>query len=88
MADDALAFLEKWIEDNAAATPVQLRAEKAESLAEECRKAAENAGFSEDELDEAIAELADGEDLSTYLEEVLDRVVEEDTEDEEEEEEA
>lgn len=88
MADDALAFLEKWIEDNAVSTPVQQRAERAESLAEECRKAAENAGFSEDELDEAIAELGDGEDLSTYIEDALDRVVEEDSEEEEEEEEA
>ncbi len=79
--DDVLAFLEKWIEDNVVATPARLRAERAESLAEQCRKDAEDAGFSEEELDEAVEELAEGGDLSTYIEEALEKADEEDSED-------
>lgn len=75
--DDVLAFLEKWIEDNIVVTPPRLRAERAENLAEQCRKDAEEAGFSEEELDEAIEELAEGDDLSTYIEEALDKAEDE-----------
>jgi ATPase subunit of ABC transporter with duplicated ATPase domains len=74
MSDDALAFLEKWIEDNAVAITAHLRAEKAEDLAVQCRREAAEAGFSEEELDEAVEELSDGEELATLIEQALDRV--------------
>jgi hypothetical protein len=76
--DDVLAFLEKWIEDNAVATPARMRAERAENLAEQCRKEAEEAGFSEEALDEAVGELAEGGDLSSYIEEALEKAEEDD----------
>jgi ATPase subunit of ABC transporter with duplicated ATPase domains len=77
MSDDALAFLEKWIEDNTVAITAHLRAEKAEDLAVQCRKDAAEAGFSEEEIEEAIEELSDGEELAALIEEALDKAEEE-----------
>lgn len=74
MNDDALAFLEKWIEDNAVATTAQLRAEKAEDLAVQCRRDAVEVGFSEEELDEVVEELGDGDDLAALIEQAMDKL--------------
>jgi SOS response regulatory protein OraA/RecX len=82
MSDDALAFLEKWIEDNAVAIAAPLRAEKAEDLAVQCRREAVEAGISEEELDEVIEELSDGEDLAALIEQALDKVEEDEESDE------
>lgn len=56
-----------------------MRAERAESLAEQCRKEAEEAGFSEEDLEEAVGELAEGGDLSSYIEEALEKAEEDDS---------
>ena len=71
MDDEALAFLEKWIEDNAVAVTAHLRAEKAEALAERCLRDAAEADISEEAIEEAAAELSDGGDLAGYIEAAL-----------------
>ena len=84
MNDDALAFLEKWIEDNVMVTTANLRAERAEDLAVQCRREAVEAGFSEEELDEVVEELSEGDDLAALIEQAMDKLdVEEEDEDEE-----
>lgn len=77
MDDDVYAFLEKWIEDNVAPTDASLRAERAENLAAECYKEAGEAGFSEEEVDEAADELSEGAGLAAYIEAALDKAEEE-----------
>jgi len=82
--DDALAFLEKWIEDNAAPVSAQLRAEQAETLAERCMRDGAEAGFSEEELEEAAAELSEGTDLQTVIEAALEKAEDDEYADEDE----
>jgi hypothetical protein len=77
MDEDTLAFLEKWVEDNAVGIAAHLRAEKAENLAAQCLKGGAEAGYSEEEIEEAAAELTDGEDLLTYIEMALETADEE-----------
>jgi len=81
MNDDALAFIEKWIEDNAVPSAAKQKGDQAESLAAECFREGVEAGFSEDELEEAASELSDGADLAALIEVALEKA-----EDEEEEE--
>jgi hypothetical protein len=85
MDDDTLAFLEKWVEDNSAALPAELRAQKAESLAEQCLRDAAEAGFSEEDVEEAVAELSEGGDLASYIEQALDKASDDEDEFEDEE---
>lgn len=73
MDEDTLAFLEKWVEDNTVAVAASLRAEKAESLAEQCLRDGAEAGYSEEEIEEAAAELTDGGDLASLIETALER---------------
>jgi hypothetical protein len=87
MNDDALAFLEKWIEDNAVPTPAKLRGDRAETLAAECFREGAIAGFSEEELEEAASELSDGADLAALIEVALEKAEDEEADDEEEEDE-
>jgi hypothetical protein len=82
--DDTLAFLEKWVEDNTSAVPAELRAQKAESLAEQCLRDAAEAGFSEDDVAEAASELSDGDDLAAYIEQALEKASDEEDEFEDE----
>lgn len=82
MADDILAFIEKWIEDNVAPVEANLIPERAESLAEQCYREAADAGFDESEIEEAVAELADGEDLASYIEAALEKAEEDEEADE------
>jgi hypothetical protein len=84
MDDDTLAFLEKWVEDNTSAVPAELRAQKAESLAEQCLRDAAEAGFSEDDVAEAASELSDGDDLAAYIEQALEKASDEEDEFEDE----
>lgn len=77
MDDDVYAFLEKWIEDNVVPIDANLRAERAENLASECYKEAAEAGFSEEEVDEAADELSEGAGLAAYIEAALDKAEEE-----------
>lgn len=84
MDDEALAFLEKWIEDNAAPITANLRAEKAESMAEQCLRDAAEAGFTDEQIEEAVAELSEGNDLAGYIEEALEKASDLDEVDEEE----
>lgn len=82
MNDDVLAFLEKWVEDNVVPIDASLRAEKAELLAERFYREAADAGFEEADVEQTVQELADGEDLASYLEAKLENVDdEEDVED-------
>ena len=73
MDEDVYAFVEKWIEDNVAPTDASLRAERAENLAADCYKDAAEAGFSEEEVDEAVEELSEGAGLAAYIEAALDK---------------
>ncbi len=82
MSDDIYEFLEKWIVDNVEAIDRSLHAERAESLAELCYKEAAEAGFSEEEIEEAAAELCDGEGLASYIENKLAQAHAEESEDE------
>lgn len=86
MDEDALAFLEKWVEDNAIGIAAHLRAEKAESLAEQCLRDAAEAGYSDEDIEQAAEELTDGENLATYIEMALEKADEEEVADEEDEE--
>jgi len=80
--EDSLAFLEKWIEDNTVGVAAPLRAEKAESLAEQCLRDAAEAGYADEDIEQAAAELSDGEDLATYIEMALEKAAEDEDEDE------
>lgn len=84
--EDALAFVEKWVEDNTVSIAANLRAEKAESLAEKCLRDAAEAGYSEEDIEQAAEELTDGEDLATYIEMALDKADDEELADEDDEE--
>lgn len=86
MDEDALAFLEKWVEDNTVGIAAHLRAEKAESLAEQCLRDAAEAGYSDEDIEQAAEELTDGENLATFIEMALEKVDEEELADEEDEE--
>lgn len=86
MDEDALAFLEKWVEDNAVSIAANLRAEKAESLAEQCLRDAAEAGYSDEDIEQAAEELTDGEDLATYIEMALEKAADDEPEDEDDEE--
>lgn len=81
MDDDALAFLEKWIEDNAVVVTAHLRAEKAEALAERCLRDAAEADISEEAIEEAAAELSEGSDLAGYIEAALESAANDDADD-------
>lgn len=71
MDEEALAFLERWTEDNAAPISAKLRAEQAEILAVQCTREGADAGFSEEALEEAAAEATEGGDLVAYIEAAL-----------------
>jgi hypothetical protein len=73
MDDDALAFLERWVEDNVRPIAVKLRAEQAEVLAAKCYQDAADADISEEALDEVAEEATDGGDLTAYMETALDK---------------
>ncbi|HEX2842144.1 hypothetical protein [Hyphomicrobium sp.] len=83
MNDDALAFLEKWIDDNVVSTPANVRAERAEDLAVQCHREAVEAGFSEEEMDEVLEEVSDGADLATMIERVMSKLDDEEEDEEE-----
>lgn len=82
MNEDALAFLEKWIDDHVVATPANVRLERAEELAVEFHRDAVEAGFSEEELDEVLTEVGDGADIATMIEHVMSKLDEEEEEEE------
>jgi hypothetical protein len=71
MDDEALAFLERWVEDNVRPVAVRLRAEQAEVLAAKCYQDAADADISEEDIDEVAAEATDGGDLNAYMEAAL-----------------
>jgi hypothetical protein len=84
MDEDALAFLERWVEVHAVAKSSASRSELAEKLAGQCYRDAEEAGFDADAIDEAAAEATDGEDLIAYIELALEGAEDGDEDDEEE----
>lgn len=64
MSDDALAFIERWLEENIDDTD-----HDAEQLAQQCLSAARDAGYTEDQVEEAASELSeDGGDLISLIE--------------------
>src|SRR5262245_42332998 len=67
MDEEALAFLERWIEVHAVSEGASSRSELAEKLAGQCYRDAEEAGFDSDAIDEAASEATDGEDLIAYI---------------------
>jgi hypothetical protein len=84
MDEDALAFLERWVEDNVRPIAVRLRAEQAEVLAAKCYQDAADADISEEALDEIASEATDGSDLTAYMEAALDKADDLATSDDEE----
>jgi hypothetical protein len=72
MDDDALAFLERWVEDNVRPIAARLRAEQADVLAAKCYQDAAEADIAAEALDEIAEEATDGGDLVAYMEAALD----------------
>lgn len=71
MDDEALAFLERWVEDNVRPVAARLRAEQAETLATKCYQDAAEADITEEALNEIAEEATDGGDLVAYMETAL-----------------
>ena len=73
MDDLAIAFLERWIEENVTPVPVNRQVAEAERLAATCLRDAAEEGISEDDLAEIAAEDSDGDDLVTYLAKAIEK---------------
>ena len=73
MSDLAIAFLERWIEENVSAVPGERQEDEAERLAAACISDAAKEGITEEELEEVTAEASDGDDLITYMSKAINR---------------
>jgi hypothetical protein len=73
MKDEVRAFVWKWVEDAVVPTDAGLRAEHTEALAADCYKDAAKAGFSEEEIDNAVGELNLSNCLASYIRLALDK---------------
>jgi hypothetical protein len=73
MDDLALAFLERWTDENVVAVTTSDQRAEAESLAASCIEDAAEEGISLEELEEVTEELAEGQDLVAYFERALEK---------------
>lgn len=73
MNDLAIAFLERWIEENVSAVPGAKQTAEAERLAAACIRDAAEEDITEDELNEIANEETDGDDLVTYMSKAIDK---------------
>jgi hypothetical protein len=87
MDEMAMAFLERWVEENVKPVPAGRQQAEAERLAAACIHDAADEEISEDNLQEIASEETDGDDLVSYMSNAIEKAAADDLDDQEGEEE-